>query len=302
MTELKIGMIGLDTSHCGAFVENLNKPDTPHHVPGARVVQAFPGGSAACAVSRDRLQGFTTNLRDTQGIRICGSLEEAAKGMDAFLLTSVDGRQHLEQFEALARFGKPVFIDKPLTCSRADARALADLSIRSGVPVFSASSIRFTPGIGPDGLDRAGLQGVETFGPMSLLDDYPAFYWYGIHSVDLLYAHLGRRCIEVTTFHEATQDLIVGRWPEGRLGVVRGLRLPGKNPFGRTLFGAEGVRTDFQPTDGPPAFATMLMAIIEFFRTGTGPIELEETVEEMVFLEAAEQSWRQGGSTVRLLA
>ena len=300
MTELKIGMIGLDTSHCAAFAENLNKPETPHHVSGARVVQAFPGGTTACAVSRDRVQGFTASLRDTHGIRICGSIEEAAKGMDAFLLTSVDGRQHREQFEALSRFGKPVFIDKPLTCFGADARALADLSVRVGVPVFSSSSIRFTPVIGPAGIDLNGLQGVETFGPMSLLDDYPAFYWYGVHSADLLYAHLGRGCIEVTTFHEATQDIIVGRWPGGRLGVMRGLRLPGKNPFGRTLFNAEGVRSDLQPADGPPAFATMLTAIVDFFRTGKSPVALEETVEEMVFLEAAEQSWHQGGATVRL--
>ncbi len=300
MTELKIGMIGLDTSHCAGFVENLNKPETPYHVSGARVVQAFPGGSAACAVSRDRVQGFTATLRDTHGIRICGSLEDAAKGMDAFLLTSVDGRQHREQFEALTRFGKPVFIDKPLTCSGADARALADLSIRVGVPVFSSSSIRFTPVIGPAGIDLTGLQGVETFGPMSLLDDYPAYYWYGIHSADLLYAHLGRGCKEVTTFHETTQDIIIGRWPEGRLGVMRGLRLTGKNPFGRTLFNSEGVRTDLQPADGPPAFAAMLMAIVDFFRTGKSPVALKETVEEMAFLEAAEQSWRQGGVTVRL--
>ncbi len=300
MPDMKIAMIGLDTSHCGGFVEHLNKPDHPHHVPGARVVQAFPGGSSACAVSRDRIQGFTAALRDQHGIRMCGSLEEATRGMDAFLLTSVDGRQHREQFEVLARAGKPVFIDKPLTCSAADARAIADLSRRTGVPFFSASSIRFTPAIGPEGLDIAALQGVETFGPMSLMDDYPPYYWYGIHSVDLLYAHLGRGCVEVTAFHETTQDVLVGRWSGGRVGMVRGLRLTGKNPFGRIAFGAEGVRSDLQPAEGPPPFAVMLKAIVEFWRTGRSPIPPEETVEEMAFLEAAEQSWKRGGTPVRL--
>lgn len=302
MTELKIGMIGLDTSHCAALVGNLNHSDVPHHIAGARVVQAFPGGSAACAVSRDRLQGYTAALRDSEGIRICDSIEEAAKGMDAFLLTSVDGRQHREQFEILARFGKPVFIDKPITCSGADARSLAELSVRTGVPVLSASSIRFAPGISPVGIDCAGLQGVETFGPMRILDDYPAYYWYGIHSVDLLYAHLGKGCLEVTAFHEETQDVVVGRWTGGRLGIMRGLRLAGANPFGRMLFGAEGVRCDLQPTDGLPAFSVMLAEIVKFFQTGISPIELDETVEEMVFLEAGEQSWRQGGKPVRLNA
>lgn len=300
MADLKVGMIGLDTSHCAGFVGNLNQPQAPHHVPGARVIQAFPGGTSACAVSRDRVQGFTATLRDSHGIRLCDSIEETAKGMDAFLLTSVDGRQHLEQFEILARFGKPVFIDKPLACSGADARALADVSRRSGTPIFSASSIRFAPIIGPEGVDRAAIKGIEAFGPMSLLDDYPAYYWYGIHSAELLYAHLGRGCLEVTTFHEECQDLIVGRWSGGRLGTLRGLRLPGKNPFGRSLFEAEGVRSDLQPADGKPPFVVMLEAIVEFFKTGLSPIALEETVEEMVFLEAAELSWKRGGVPVRL--
>jgi hypothetical protein len=37
---LRLGMIGLDTSHAEAFVKRLNNPEHPEHVPGAKIVAA----------------------------------------------------------------------------------------------------------------------------------------------------------------------------------------------------------------------------------------------------------------------
>lgn len=70
-------------------------------------------------------------MRDQYGINIAASIEEVAQQSDAILLTSVDGRIHLEQFALLAPFGKPVFIDKPFETSYRDARKLADHSADS---------------------------------------------------------------------------------------------------------------------------------------------------------------------------
>ncbi len=42
---LRLGIIGLDTSHVTAFTETINNPDAKGHVPGAKVVAAFKGGS-----------------------------------------------------------------------------------------------------------------------------------------------------------------------------------------------------------------------------------------------------------------
>ena len=37
---MRVGIIGLDTSHATAFTKLLNTPDDPQHVPGGRVVVA----------------------------------------------------------------------------------------------------------------------------------------------------------------------------------------------------------------------------------------------------------------------
>src|SRR5690606_36696536 len=115
VSELKIGMVGLDTSHCPSFTKLLNNTDDPHHVPGGRVHIAYLGGSKDLPVSYERVDGFTAQLRHEFGIEIVDTIEEVAERSDAILLESVDGRMHLEEFRKLAPYGKPVFIDKPLT-------------------------------------------------------------------------------------------------------------------------------------------------------------------------------------------
>ena len=95
---IKVGMVGLDTSHCPAFTRILNDASNPYHVPGAQVVGAYPGGSAQFSSSRNRVEGYTQELRDKYGIPIYDSIPALVADVDALLLESVDGRQHLEQF------------------------------------------------------------------------------------------------------------------------------------------------------------------------------------------------------------
>ncbi len=194
MQALNVGMIGLDTSHCEGLVGVLNYPDAAHHVPGARVVGACAGGSRLCAVSRDRVGRFTEAIREKHGVRLYDSIEELGEQVDAFLLTSVDGRQHLEQFRALCGFGKPVFIDKPLACSVADARAIAALAEETGTPWMSASSIRYAAGVSGLAAEDDEVGSCEAFGTMPILEDYPGYFWYGVHGADLLFSYLGRGC------------------------------------------------------------------------------------------------------------
>lgn len=296
---LRLGMIGLDTSHCEAFTGILHDDKNPHHIPGARVVAAVPGGSKLCNVSYSRVANFTKAMQEKFGLEMRDSIDALARDCDAFLLESVDGRQHLEQFTILAKYGKPVFIDKPLACSRADAEAIAALAAKTKTPVMSASAVRFAAGAGGGALrTAAAIHSCEAFGSMGILEDYPTYFWYGIHSADLLFSYLGKGCREVRIIHEKDMDLIVGHWDNGRLGTVRGLRTPGA-AFGATVFAEDGVRHAIAAGD-PPYYAMLLRQVIPFFQTGKAPIDLAETVEIIAFLEAAGASLAQNGATVRL--
>jgi len=298
MQDMKIGIVGLDTSHCEAFVSTLNYPDGPHHVPGARVVGAYPGGSELCAVSRDRLGKFTEAIHERHGIALYDSIEELGEVVDAFVLHSVDGRQHLEQFCIMARFGKPVFIDKPLACCFDDARQIAALALESNVPCMSASSIRFSAGIrsltGPE--DEVGS--CEAFGTMPIMDDYPTYFWYGVHGADVLFSYLGKGCRTVQALHSDQMDLLIGTWDDGRIGTVRGMRFT-QYHFGCSVFTSKDTRHGLAANE-PPAHCLLLKEVVRFFETGSSPVDVEETVEVMAFLDAAGQSLAGGGKIVEL--
>jgi Oxidoreductase family, NAD-binding Rossmann fold len=297
MDSMKIGMIGLDTSHCPAFVKILNDADNEFHVPGAKVVKAFPGGSELFSNSMSRVEGFAKELKEL-GVEICSSIEETAEGMDAFFLESVDGRQHLEQFKILAKYGKPVFIDKPFACCFEDAKAIAELAKESNTPVMTASAIRYGKGI--DVLrDGSKVEACEAFGPMALLDDYRDYFWYGIHSAETLYSFMGAGCQQVQTTSTDKIDIIVGTWDDGRIGTLRGNRI-GANDFGCMLT-IDG-ETKFALVSGEvPYYALMLKKIVPFFQTGISDIPIKESLEIIAFLEAASQSRSQGGKVIEIM-
>ncbi|MGV2644477.1 gfo/Idh/MocA family oxidoreductase, partial [Clostridium perfringens] len=105
---LKIGMIGLDTSHVSIFSKMLHDKAHPYYVPGARVTAAFPGGSPDFELSISRVDGYTRELV-AWGTEILDSPGDVAKQVDAVMLEAVDGRSHLSLFRAIAPHCQMVF-------------------------------------------------------------------------------------------------------------------------------------------------------------------------------------------------
>src|SRR5437867_3471357 len=90
--EMRVGIIGCDTSHVPEFTEILNNPQAKGHVPGAKVVAAFPGGSKDIPSSWSRVEGYAKTLQEKYGVRIYDNIEEVCRDVDAVLLESLDGR------------------------------------------------------------------------------------------------------------------------------------------------------------------------------------------------------------------
>ena len=298
--ELKIAVIGLDTSHAPLFAELLNNPDHPHHVRGGKVTAAYPGGSPDFELSIGRVDKFTAEVRDNSGVPIVQSIQEAAENADAILLLSVDGRVHLEQFRQIVPYGKPVFIDKPFAVTTRDAKAMYRLAQEHGIPLMSCSSVRWSEGLGRalDSADQGNIIGVDTYGPMELQSTQPGFYWYGIHAADMLYRSMGKGRKEVMATPHAGHALAVGVWEDGRVGTLRGNR-KGNRRFGALIHREQGTEHVDVYADGKPYYASMLEEVIRMFQTGAAPIDMTETLEVIAFLEAANES-RETGRTVKL--
>src|ERR1700712_5302746 len=142
--QIRVGLIGTDTSHVPAFTKMLNDPKSPNYIPGARVVAAYKGGSKDIEHSWSRVEGYATEISTKYGVEIVPDIPTLLSKVDAVMLMSVDGRPHLEQARPVIAAHKILFIDKPLSASYEDAKEIVRLAHEAGVPWFSASSLRWS--------------------------------------------------------------------------------------------------------------------------------------------------------------
>ncbi len=292
---LRVGMIGLDTSHVPAFAKIFNNPKATGDLAGFKVVAGYPGGTDIPA-SRDRVKGFTEQLRG-MGIEIVETIPQLLERVDVVLLESVDGRIHLQEAVPVIKAGKPLFIDKPAAGSLADAIVIYDLAQKQNVPCFSSSSLRFAPGI-QELLknDKIGtMAGAITWGSCSYQEGTPDMFFYGIHGIEPLYALMGTGCESVTRIQTKDTDLVSGVWKDGRVGTYRGIRR-NKADFGAIAFGSKGI----VQSGREGGYEELCREIGRFFKTGKSPVRVEETIEIFAFMEAADESKRQGGAPVSL--
>ncbi|MEM7474092.1 MAG: Gfo/Idh/MocA family oxidoreductase [Planctomycetota bacterium] len=294
---LRIGMIGLDTSHCPAFTKLINAEDAEGNLAKMRVTAAFPGGSPDIASSRDRIEGFTEQL-SAMGVEIVDSIEELLPKVDAILLESVDGRKHLSQVLPVFRAGKPVFIDKPLAASLEEAIAIDLLAKKYKARWFSSSSLRFSPEIAKfrSGEHTSGdIVGASAWSPCALEKTHSDLFWYGVHGVETLFTAMGTGCKSVTRTFTEDLDLVAGTWEDGRIGTFRGIR-KGKTGYGMVVFGSKWIDSSAKYQ----GYAPLVDEIAEFFLGGEPPVNPEETLEMFTFMQAADVSKEQGGQPVQL--
>jgi Oxidoreductase family, NAD-binding Rossmann fold len=294
--DIRVGIIGLDTSHATAFTRLMNDPNAKGHIPGAKVVAAFKGGSDDIESSYSRVDGITEELQRDFGVKIVPTIEELCTMVDAVLLESVDGRPHLEQVKPVFAAGLPVFIDKPVAGTLKDAIEIYKLGKTHDVPWFSSSSYRFYKSMTDLMKEDVGeIRGAISYGPCYLEPTHPDLFWYGVHPAEALFTALGTGCETVVRTSMPDTDVVTGIWSGGRVGTFRGLR-NAATPHQVILFGTKKVAAQ----DGGGNYAPLVVEIVKFFQTKVAPVSPEETVEIFAFMEAADESKRRGGTPVSI--
>ena len=290
---IRIGMIGLDTSHVVAFTEIINNPEAKGHVPGAKVVAAFKGGSPDIESSASLVDGYTKTLSEKYGVKIYPTIEKVCENVDAVMIESVDGRPHLAQARKIIAAKKILYIDKPVGGTLKDAIEIYRLAKKAGVPVFSSSSLRFAKSTQSV---RNGLIGkvtyAQTTSPAPLEPHHPDLYWYGVHGCESLFTVMGTGCESVK--RGTTKDGMIevtGTWKGGRIGIFR----EGKGYSG-TAKGEKG-ESEIGKFDG---YQPLVAEVVKFFLSKSPPVSAEETIELFAFMEAADESKRRGGKEITI--
>ena len=225
--------------------------------------------------------------------------------VDAVLVMSVDGRAHLEQFKAVLKAGKPVYVGRPLAASLADAVEIFDWPTSARRRSSPARSTASAPASSACGITKMSARSSAatstaaaraTASSRSCLARCPRHRnAVHDHGAGLRVGDLGR---------DGQADVVTGIWKDGRVGTYRGIRkgrsstAPRSSGQGR-LDGrhlrprraGEGGRSHNDQYMGYEATA---IEIAKFFRTKAAG-RAEETIEMFAFMEAADESKRQKG-------
>ena len=293
--DIKVGIIGLDTSHVIAFTKTINKREDGKPGTGFMVTHAYPQGSKDIETSVSRVPEYTTEIKKL-GVKITSSIKEMLDEVDVVLLESNDGRVHLEQATEVFEAGKPVFIDKPIAADLEDAIAIFKAAEKYKVPMFSASSLRFGPATQAVAQGSIGkVLGADTYSPAKMEKTHSDLYWYAIHGVESLFTVMGSGIKEVRRVYRDSMEVCVGVWDSDRIGTFRGLRTA-KSGYGGFAFGEEGIA----PVGAYEGYDHLVWEILKFFKSGVPPVTAAQTIEMFAFMTAAEESRKMGGKPIMI--
>ena len=287
---LRVGVIGLDTSHATEFTAIINTPRPADAKYDLKVVAAYAKGSPDIESSVSKVPEYTEKMK-SMGVEIVDSIEVLMTKVDAVLLETNDGRPHLEQFRQCLKAKKPVFIDKPVAASLADVLTIFKEAKAAGVPLFSSSALRYAKATQEL---RNGAMGkvlsAETVSPSPLEPTHPDLYWYGIHGIESLVTLMGPGVEKVKRGTTADGKIqVTATWKDGRSGVfTEGQGYSAKVKCGKGE--AEAGKFD--------GYEPLVKEIAAFFHSGKSPVAESETLEIYALMEAADESKRRSGAEV----
>ena len=116
--QVKIGIIGLDTSHSTTFTKMLNNEDKKEEFKDFRVVAAYSHEAKTIKLCYERIPGYIEQLEKLD-VEIVSSIAEFLDKVDCVLLETNDGNLHLE---------KIMFINRLIGAKLAQSIAIFELS------------------------------------------------------------------------------------------------------------------------------------------------------------------------------
>ena len=293
--DLKIGMIGLDTSHCPAYTKLVNDKSNPK-MQGFSIAYAYPYGSTKIESSASRIPQYTSEIK-ALGVEVVDTLQKLIELSDVIMLMTNDGTLHYEQILPVLKAGKPVFVDKPVAARLPDVIRIYEAVKKYNVPMFSTSALRYIEGAQKVRNESAvgKVIGADAYSPQKTEPSHTDLYWYGIHGVEILYTMMGTGCESIKRITGNEQDVVIGMWKDGRIGTYKG-DIQTRQNYGGIAYGTTGV-LPVGPFNG---YQSLVEVVIQFFRDKKPPVSPEETIELYTFMEAADYSKKRGSEWVTL--
>jgi predicted dehydrogenase len=273
----RLGIVGTENSHADHYVAMAN---TQGRFPGLRVV-ALAGGDS----ERNRTLAAGGGVE-----QVVDDPSDLIGKVDAAIVCSRNGHQHRSEAVPLLRAGIPVLVDKPLACSVDDAQAILEAAAAAGVPVTSSSALRYLPAVTRLATQLADSRPevLQVSGPADASSEHGGLFFYGIHSVEILFALLRSATVRDVTA-SSFGDLVVITAVSGSTPVVLHLDQPrsGHQSPWRVVARLEGRAVARQIDLDDHYLAPQVAVFAEMLRTGKRPLTDAQLVAPVRLLETA---------------
>lgn len=268
------------------FGKIIRQPPETLTIPGARVTHVCCTGDG----------GFTAEhvARCSLIPHVVEHPTDVIGRVDAVLIATDIGSEHVDRARPFIEAGVPVFIDKPLVESEEDLRtfiAWAD----AGRPFMSSSCMRYSKEFAPYRLSTHDL------GKLRFVSITTCKSWerYAIHALEAIYPIMGPGFVSVRNSGGADRNIVHLKHRSGCDAVVAAISDMAGSFGCMSLCGTEGhAHCVFKDTFY--AFRAQMEAFVAYLRTGIPPFPFAETVELMRVLIAGIRSREAGGREVPL--
>lgn len=214
--------------------------------------------------------------------------------VDAVIISTDKGYEHVERARPFIESGLPVFIDKPLTDNEKDLQTMGEW-VDSGAKIMSSSCMRYAKEFAPYHKNYNEL-GELRFATMTMAKKWET---YGIHALEAVYPVLGTGFVSVRNTGAYERNIVHIKHECGADVVV---------PTVKDMFGSFGVMQLCGTTDNVTikfkdtffAFKKQLEGFVDYLHSGKRPFPFDETVELIKLVIAGIRSREESGREVML--
>jgi hypothetical protein len=210
--------------------------------------------------------------------------EDVIGEVDAVIIATDKGYEHIQRCRMFVEAGIPVFIDKPLTDNKKDLDTFSSW-VKDGAAIMSSSAFRYCKEYMPYRLS------VNELGQLRYVNITMAKSWerYGIHALEGIYPILGPGFLSVRNIGDERRNIVHLKHKKNVDVIISNID---------DLYGSFGVLGLFGTKDNVTvrmkdtfyAFKKQLEEFVTYLRTGVLPFPYEETEEMMKIIIAGIES------------
>jgi predicted dehydrogenase len=282
---IRIAFLGCDSTHTEAFANRINPLGAP-----------FNGRAKVVSIWGEDLSQATAKATALGIDRVAATPAEAVEGVDLVMVIGRFGDSHFAATTAALNAGLPTFVDKPFTVNSVESRHLAAIARQRGIPLASASPLRFAKEvatlksqIATDG----GWECIAAACPANCTDlgndpRLDSAFFYGIHGLEMLLELTGHDIADAAISYGNRAISVRIEFESGRSALFELIR--NAPEFYEIAVYTKATAQRLNISLDSSYYEAELDALLGDFATGGGFVSLESTLAAVELLERIEQN------------